>query len=89
LAGVNKRARRDHRLGTDYYAVPDPPHGLTIIELAFRFGEIVRPARLGRIFTAPTDVLLLDGGALSPDLSFIRADRLGIVGRTAIEGPET
>lgn len=66
---------------------PIPPHELLTIELVFAFGAVVRPGRLGRLFTAPTDVLLPDGGALQPDLVFVRSERLGIVGRTAIEGP--
>jgi len=66
---------------------PNPPPQLLTIELVFDFGQVVRPGRLGRLFTAPTDVLLPDGGALQPDLVFIRGDRLGIVGRSAIEGP--
>ncbi len=66
---------------------PIPPHELLTIELVFRFGEVVRPGRLGRLFTAPVDVLLPGGDALEPDLVFIRADRLDIVGPAAIEGP--
>jgi Uma2 family endonuclease len=66
---------------------PIPPHQLLLMELVFDFGEVVRPGRLGRLFTAPTDVLLPDGGVLQPDLVFSRSDRLGIVGKAAIEGP--
>ncbi|MDP9365242.1 MAG: Uma2 family endonuclease [Chloroflexota bacterium] len=66
---------------------PIPPHELLTMELVFAFGAVVRPNRLGRLFTAPVDVLLPDGGVLQPDLVFVRTDRLGIVGRTAIEGP--
>lgn len=53
---------------------PIPPHRLLTIEFVFDFREVVRPGRLGRIFTAPTDVLLSDGGVLQPDLDFIRSD---------------
>lgn len=62
-----------------------PPHQALSRELMLRFALFVQPGRLGQVFAAPIDVLLPDGGTLVPDLVFVRRDRLGIVGRAAIE----
>ncbi len=45
-----------------------------------RFGD------LGLVLTAPLDVKLTDERAFQPDLVFIAADRLGILGEQEVEG---
>jgi Uma2 family endonuclease len=64
---------------------PVPRHEMLAIELTLIFGNFVKAGRLGQIFGDRVDVKLAEGEALViPDLSFIRRDRLGIIGPTAI-----
>lgn len=66
---------------------PIPLHQSLMIELTLIVGPFVKAGRLGRLFTAPVDVLLADNVLLIPDLVFVRQDRLHIVGPTLIAGP--
>jgi Uma2 family endonuclease len=66
---------------------PVPRHQLLAVRLTLRFGSFVEAHRLGQIWGDRVDIKLGEGEALViPDLSFIRRDRLGIVGPTAIDG---
>ena len=64
---------------------PVPDHERLTIRLAFQFGDAVW-AGLGEVFTAPIDVKFRPGIVAVPDLVFVSRERLGIVGRTAING---
>ena len=65
---------------------PVPFHQLVAYRLSRWLGDHVERNRLGQMFFAPVDVKLAAGVTFVPDLLFVRADRLGIVGATAIEG---
>ena len=65
---------------------PIPLHQALTLELVARFDAVVRPGRLGRIYTAPVDVLLDDTVNLIPDLVFVSRERRHIVGPKAITG---
>lgn len=66
---------------------PVPRHELLAVRLTLRFGNYVEARRLGQVWGDRVDIKLAEGEALViPDLSFIRRDRLGIVGPTAIDG---
>ena len=43
--------------------------------------------RLGRVYVAPFDVVLGEKTALQPDILFVSASRLGIIGPEYIIGP--
>lgn len=65
---------------------PVPRHQTVVLELAAALRAHVRALGLGRVFVAPIDVRLDDTNVVVPDVVVVRADRLGIVGPTRIEG---
>jgi hypothetical protein len=42
---------------------------------------------VGKVFTAPLDVLFAEGDYLNPDIVFVRADRVNLIGDRGVEGP--
>ncbi len=66
---------------------PAPGHQLIVGELLAALTTFLRRHPLGRVFPAPTDVLV-PGKAepVQPDLVFVAAGRLNIVTKRAIEG---
>jgi Uma2 family endonuclease len=65
---------------------PVPEHQEILGRLFLLFAAFVRRHRLGKVYIAPIDVGLFDHDNVQPDLIFIAADRLGIVGPTRVEG---
>jgi Uma2 family endonuclease len=60
-------------------ASPTPEHQDIIIELGHTLRQLVRQQQLGRVF-AEVDVYLPDGRIYIPDLAFLTADRLHLLG---------
>lgn len=65
---------------------PDPDHQETVLRIARRLADHVDDRRLGRVFIAPTDVVLSAHDIVQPDVFFISAQRSGIVGRRNVQG---
>lgn len=67
-------------------AAPTPPHEIITVNLLYPIETVLRPGRLGRVFTAPVAVRFTPQDVLEPDLCVVLADRLHIVGPKAIDG---
>ncbi len=68
-------------------AAPTTNHQLVVTALTSLLWLYASDRRLGRVFTAPTDVVLSRYNVIEPDVVFVSADRLQIVGDKAILGP--
>ena len=67
---------------------PRPRHQEATINLATAMSQFARSKRLGKVYTAPIDVLLPGlASPVQPDVLFIANDRLDIVKEEFIEGP--
>ncbi len=66
---------------------PSPDHQGVIFNLVRVLGNHVVARGLGRLFTAPTDVVLSDHDIVQPDVFFIARGRTSIVGPRNIQGP--
>jgi Uma2 family endonuclease len=80
--------RRHEILDGEHYVTPAPfvPHQDLLLELAIRLGGFVKTHRLGKLFVAPTDVLLSPHDIVQPDLSFVSKERAAIVGLKNLQG---
>jgi Uma2 family endonuclease len=67
-------------------AAPFVPHQFLSVELSGRFRNYLQRRRIGRVLTAPTDVLLSKQDIVQPDLLFVSNERAGIIGRKNIQG---
>jgi Uma2 family endonuclease len=69
-------------------AAPTPDHQTVLLELAVILVRLVREHRLGRVFTAPLDIVIRRDPLRTrqPDLMFISNARRHIIGRQVIEG---
>ena len=65
---------------------PKPHHQKIVLRLARKLGDFVADNNLGEVFVAPVDVLLDRHTVVQPDVLFISAARLSIIGEEAIEG---
>ena len=65
---------------------PRPKHQEIVVRLTEELSRFVREKSLGKVFVAPTDVLLEQHTILQPDVLFIHKERLEIVKEQAIEG---
>ena len=70
------------------FAAPLPIHQKVLFNLIKILGQLIDAGRVqGDVYFAPIDVVMGDiATPVQPDLLFIRADNLGIVGETRIEG---
>ncbi len=66
---------------------PVPRHQRVSKNLQFQLMLQLEKTGLGEIYNAPIDVILDKHTIVQPDLLFIRADRLNIVGEKNIQGP--
>lgn len=65
-----------------------PRHQEATINLATAMSQFARSKKLGKVYTAPIDVLLSGlASPVQPDILFIAGDRLDIVKEEFIEGP--
>jgi Uma2 family endonuclease len=69
-------------------AAPTPDHQAVLLELAVKLVPFVREHGLGKVFTAPLDVVIRRDPLRTrqPDLLFISNARRYIIGRQVIEG---
>jgi Uma2 family endonuclease len=65
---------------------PDPEHQQSVLEIVRRLADHADDRGLGRVFVAPTDVILSAHDIVQPDVFFIAAERTSIIGRRNIEG---
>lgn len=66
---------------------PKPKHQEIVLRLAAELSGLVRINGLGGVFVGPVDILFDPYTVVRPDVLFISAARLSIVGEDAIEGP--
>ena len=59
---------------------PVPYHESVSLEFLFAARPLVQAGSLGRLYTAPVDIHFSPTDVLNPDVMFVRADRLHIVG---------
>ena len=81
--------RRYEILDGDLFMTPAPTpyHQQVSLNLTFLLLKHVREKALGRILEAPCDVVLSKTDILQPDILFVAADRLSIIGEKYIAGP--
>ena len=74
--------KRHELIDGEHYVTPAPipKHQLVIANLFVALGPFVQRNSLGRVLTSPIDVVLSDSDVVQPDLLFIAAERLGIIG---------
>lgn len=72
----------------DHYVTPAPTtkHQWIAQRLLITLGSFVEAHRLGKLFHAPTDVVLSDINVVQPDLLFISRERLSIITEANIQG---
>jgi Uma2 family endonuclease len=67
---------------------PSTKHQSVVVNLAFLFSQFVRTHQSGKVYVAPTDVILLGlATPVQPDLLYVAANRLDIVKDAFVEGP--
>lgn len=78
---------RHELIGKVLYATPAPipVHELVSIDFLFILGAVVRPARLGQLFTAPVDTYFSGHDMSEPDIGYITRDRLATIKSKRIE----
>lgn len=81
--------RRHALIDGEHYVTPAPntKHQIIVSNLLRILAACVRQRRLGRVFAAPTDVVLSDLDVVQPDLLFISTARLSILSDRCIQGP--
>ncbi len=67
-------------------AAPNTMHQTAVTNLTIILGNYVRRHRLGRVFTAPYDVLLSDTTVVETDLLFVSNERRSIVEPRFVRG---
>lgn len=67
-------------------AAPNEPHQRVQAELGFHLMEFVKANNLGRVYFAPTDVVLSDVDVVQPDLLFVSNERRHIITHANIQG---
>ena len=65
---------------------PNEPHQRFQAELGIRLGLHIKEKKIGRIYFAPTDVLLSDTDVVQPDLLFVSNERSRIITPAGIQG---
>ena len=65
---------------------PNTAHQSVQAELGWRMARFIREGGLGRLFFAPTDVVLSRTDVVQPDLLFISSERVNIITPANIQG---
>lgn len=65
---------------------PNPDHQAAVSRIDRLLGNAVDAGKLGRLFVAPTDVLLSPNDIVQPDLFFIAESGVSIIGSKNIQG---
>jgi Uma2 family endonuclease len=68
---------------------PDLWHQDAVLELAQSLGGHIKSRGLGKLYLAPTDLILAPSTVVQPDLIFVASDRLSILTDRAVEGTPT
>ena len=85
---IPEDGQRHEILDGEHYVSPAPSteHQGSSSNLHVELGFFVRKHRLGKLFSAPTDVVLSPYDVVQPDLLFISNERLGIVTQANVQG---
>jgi Uma2 family endonuclease len=80
--------RRHEIIDGEHYVNPAPntKHQMVVHNIAFHMWTFVRPRRLGRVFTAPYDVVLAMFDVVEPDIVFVSSARKHIITEANITG---
>jgi Uma2 family endonuclease len=72
--------KRHELIDGEHYvtAAPNLKHQTAVGNLLLELGGFVRARKLGRVWTAPVDVVLSDHDVVQPDLVFLARDRMGL-----------
>ena len=65
---------------------PGTLHQMILVKLGCRMSEFIDSRGLGKVFAAPTDVVLSDNDVVEPDLLFVSAERQHIITPANIQG---
>jgi Uma2 family endonuclease len=66
---------------------PTSRHQEVVAHLVWLLYGFAREHGLGKVFSAPLDVLFAEGDYLEPDILFVRSDRAHLVTDRGVEGP--
>src|SRR5204862_7229174 len=64
---------------------PSPDHQTAVVNISRILSNHVGAGKLGRVFVAPTDVVLSKNDVVEPDVFFIAQKNLGIIGPNNIQ----
>jgi Uma2 family endonuclease len=80
--------KRHEIIDGDHYMTPSPStkHQHVSMNLSNLLFNHLKVHRGGRIFTAPTDVVLSDLDVVQPDLLFVSAARASLITETCVQG---
>lgn len=80
--------KRHELIDGDHYVTPAPNtrHQTVVVSLTRILSTHARAHRLGRVFTAPYDVLLSDVDVVEPDLLFVSSSRSSLVTEKHLRG---
>jgi Uma2 family endonuclease len=72
--------KRHELIDGEHYVTPAPnlKHQTAVVNLSGDLRGFVRPRKLGKIWTAPVDVLLSEHDVVQPDLVFLSKDRMDL-----------
>jgi Uma2 family endonuclease len=76
-------------LDGDLFLTPAPTTGHQRVSrnLSFLLHDFVQNRRLGEVLPAPCDVVLSETNVVQPDILFVSAERLSIIGEKNVAGP--
>ncbi|GJL49045.1 MAG: hypothetical protein NPIRA01_02720 [Nitrospirales bacterium] len=86
--GFPDYGKRHELIGGEHHVTPAPitKHQRIASNLQGYIFQHSQHTKQGRIFSAPTDVVLTDTDVVQPDILFIRSERLSIITRQNIQG---
>jgi Uma2 family endonuclease len=81
--------RRHEILDGEHYVTPSPStkHQDVSVQLTTHLNLFILEHRLGKLYSAPTDVVLSRHDVVVPDLVFISKARLALVTHPGVQGP--
>lgn len=79
--------KRHELIDGEHFVTPAsiPKHQLVIVNLVTALHRFVTEQALGRVYTAPIDVVLSETDVVQPDVLFVAADRLSIIGEKFLD----
>ncbi|GJL55318.1 MAG: restriction endonuclease [Nitrospirales bacterium] len=86
--GFPEDGKRHELIDGEHHVTPAPltKHQRISVNLTSALHQHCQHTQQGRIFSAPTDVVLTDTDVVQPDILFIRSERLSIITRQNIQG---